>query len=157
MIAWTTAVLEREDFMPEMRYPNLQCRSLRDGRDTAICEVGATRQAALVETTTALVNTCPELVGGRLMVYYPDGDLCDGAAEQETGGFFDAFNVPPWETWIGYFEDFPGRCGSFDSYLLAYVPAALVDLADAGMLVNPEQCILWLSQTSVKIRGRFVR
>ena len=24
-------------------------------------------------------------------------DLCDGAAEVESGGFFDVFNAPPWE------------------------------------------------------------
>lgn len=156
-IAWTTAVLKRDDFTPSMRYPDLQWRLLHDGRDDAICEVGAARQFALIETTTALVTTCPQLGGGRLMVYFPDGDLCDGAAEQETNGFFDVFNVPPWETWVGYFEDSPGRRGSDDSYLLAYVPAALVELVDAGMLVNPEECILWLSQTSVKLRDRFPR
>lgn len=89
------------------------------------------------------------------MVYFPDGDLCDGAAEQETEGFFDVFNVPPWETWVGYFEESPGHRSSYGSYLLAYVPSALVSLADAGMLMNPEECILWLSQTSVKVRARF--
>lgn len=50
------------------------------------------------------------------MVYFPDGDLCDGAAEQVTDGFFDVFNVPPWETWVGYFEDVHGRRGSDDAY-----------------------------------------
>lgn len=142
-IAWTTGVLRRDDFRPSMRYADLHWRLLHDGRDDAICEVGGARQFAAIETTTELVKTCPELGGGRLMIYFPDRGLCDGAAEQETDGFFDVFNVPPWETWVGYFKDPPGHCGSDDSYLLAYVPAALVELADAGMLVNPEECILW--------------
>lgn len=154
-IAWTNAIIGREDFRPAMRYPDLHWRLLHEGRDDAICEVGAARQFALAETMTAHDKQCPDLMGGRLMVYFPDGDLCDGAAEQATDGFFDVFNVPPWETWVGYFEDLPGRRGSYDSYLLAYVPAALVDLANAGILVNPEECIMWLSQTSVKIQERF--
>ena len=154
-IAWTNAIVSRDDFRPAMRYPDLQWRLLHDGRDDAICEVGAARQFRLIEITTALVQNCPDLRGGRLMVYFPDGDLCDGAAEQETEGFYDVFNVPPWETWVGYFEESPGRRRSHDSYLLAYVPMALVRLADEGMFVNPEECILWLSQTSAKIRSRF--
>ncbi len=154
-IAWTNAIIKRDDFRPAMRYSDLQWRLLHNGRDDAICEVGAARQFALFETPTALVQKCPDLLGGRLMVYFPDGDLCDGAAEQETEGFFDVFNVPPWETWVGYFEESSRRRGSYDSYLLAYVPSALVSLADSGMLVNPEECILWLSQTAIKIRSKF--
>jgi hypothetical protein len=155
-IAWTNAIIKRDDFRPEMRYHDLQPRLLHDGRDDVICEVGSRRLRALqIEIGTTLVQKCPDLLGGRLMVYFPDGDLSDGAAEQETGGFFDGYNVPPWETWVGYFEESSGSRGSYDSYLLAYVPSALVNLADSGMLVNPEECILWLSQTANKIRSRF--
>jgi hypothetical protein len=154
-IAWTNAIVARSDFRASMRYPDLQWRLLHDGRDDAVCEVGLARQFALVDKRIALVREYPDFRGGRLMVYFPDGDLCDGAAEQETSGFFDVFNVPPWETWVGYFEESPGRKGSYDSFLLAYVPQCLINLADAGMNVNPEECILWLTGTSLKIRTKF--
>jgi hypothetical protein len=40
------------------------------------------------------------LLGGRLMVYFPDAALADGAAEVQSRGFFDVHNTPPWDTWI---------------------------------------------------------
>jgi hypothetical protein len=37
---------------------------------------------------------------GRLLAYFPDLNLCDGAAEAESRGYLDVENCPPWETWI---------------------------------------------------------
>jgi len=36
-------------------------------------------------------------------------------------------------------------------YLIAWVPPELVSLADEGIAVNPEQCIRWLSSTSIEL------
>jgi hypothetical protein len=88
---------------------------------------------------------------GRLMVYFPDADLCDGAAEVESNDFFDAHNAPPWGTWVGYFEDGDAD-SSYGAYLLAWVPEALIDEADAGIAVNPEECIVWLEGSTVRLR-----
>lgn len=89
---------------------------------------------------------------GRLMVHFPDADLCDGAAPAASDGFFDMNNAPPWGTWVGYFED--GSAGpSYDAYLLAWVPEALIGEADAGISVNPEECIAWLAGTKVHLRS----
>ena len=41
-----------------------------------------------------------------------------------------------------------GRC-----YLLAWVPHAVVGVADAGIDVNPEQSIAWLTDVHVGIRS----
>jgi hypothetical protein len=101
-----------------------------------------------------VVDSFPELRGGRLLVYFPDADLCDGAAEVGSNGFFDVFNAPPWDTWIAYFSDArPELCG-YDSYLVAYVPAGLVETANNGIVVNPEECIQWLSNADVALGGR---
>jgi hypothetical protein len=43
-------------------------------------------------------NVYPEVdpaTGGRLLAYFPDADLSDGAAEVESRGFFDVYNTPP--------------------------------------------------------------
>jgi hypothetical protein len=89
---------------------------------------------------------------GRLLVYFPNDDLACGAAEHETAGFFDVNNVPPWDTWVDFLEDEQPNVDSFDTeYLVAWVPPELVSLADQGIAVNPEQCILWLSDTSVEL------
>lgn len=88
---------------------------------------------------------------GRLLVYYPDAELTDGAARAESAGFFDVFNAPPWGTWVGYFEE---RTPDADrsGYLLAWVPDRFIPLAAAGIAVNPEECVVWLEDTSLAIR-----
>lgn len=100
----------------------------------------------------------PQAGEGRLMVYFPDADLCDGAAEAETGGWFDVYNTPPWDTWAGFFhDDRPGGGNSFARYLVAWVPPAFIDLAARGIDVNPEQCIAWLDDTDCQIRKPLAR
>lgn len=91
---------------------------------------------------------------GRLMVYHPDADLCDGAAEAETGGYFDVFNTPPWDTWVGFFQDDGGETDFYAHYLVAWVPPAFVELVARGIEVNPEQCIRWLDDTDCGLRRR---
>ena len=92
------------------------------------------------------------LGGGRLLIYFPDSNLCCGAAEQQTDGFFDVDNVPPWDTWVLYWEDEEKNVDSFaGEYLIAWVPPAFVELANEGINVNPEECIKWLSDTSVEV------
>lgn len=80
------------------------------------------------------------------MIFFPDETLSDGLAEGESNGFFDVFNLPPFDTWVTFFEDRTSE-HSHQSQLLCYVPAPAIPLADAGMEVNPEECILWLEQT----------
>lgn len=97
----------------------------------------------------------PRLVEhGRLMVYHPDADLCDGAAEAETDGWFDVFNTPPWDTWAGFFQDDRADTAAYATYLVAWVPPVFVDLVGRGIEVNPEQCIRWLDETDCGLRRR---
>lgn|SRR5574341_1551232 len=91
--------------------------------------------------------------GGRLLYYDPDTNLFDSAAEAASSGFFDGDNRPPWDTWLFYINE--GRHKTKDgqgkeyvyvcSYLLAWIPHQLGDLADYGIRVNPEECIRWAS------------
>jgi hypothetical protein len=93
-----------------------------------------------------------ELGGGRLLVYFPESDLFCGAAADQTDGFFDVNNVPPWDTWVTYWQDQEPNPDSFVSeYLIAWVPPSLIELANEGINVNPEQCIMWLAETSVEL------
>ncbi|MGA9980778.1 MAG: hypothetical protein WBQ08_19315 [Candidatus Sulfotelmatobacter sp.] len=75
----------------------------------------------------------PDLAGGRLLLHAPDDNLCDGAAQCSSKGFFDVDNIPPWDTWVC----FSGK------YLVSWVPPRLLELANQGVDTNPEQCILW--------------
>src|SRR5262249_3909370 len=40
------------------------------------------------------------LAGGRLLLFYPDVNLADGAAYQESRGYLDIDNAPPWDSWV---------------------------------------------------------
>jgi hypothetical protein len=115
---------------------------------SAIVEALAKERARLLEAAGVYPDQgAQDLAGGRLMVYDPDANLCDGAAEAETGGLFDADNIPPWDTWISYVgEDESPPWRESDSYLISWVPPSLVELADNGICINPEQCILWAEE-----------
>jgi hypothetical protein len=92
------------------------------------------------------------LIGGRLLVYFPDADLADGAAEVQSRGFFDVHNVPPWDTWIALADDGAAADVSYRQYVVTWVPSNLVTLAAAGIEVNPEECIAWLEDAAVHAR-----
>jgi hypothetical protein len=72
-------------------------------------------------------------LGGRLLLYSPSENLACGAAEASSNGFFDVNNVPPWDIWIDFSE----------GTLVSWVPPALLDVAQMGIYVNPEECIRW--------------
>ncbi|RMG18989.1 MAG: hypothetical protein D6731_00530 [Planctomycetota bacterium] len=95
------------------------------------------------------------LGGGRLLCFDPDATLSDGAAEEASEGFFDADNLPPWDTWLAYAVDGvpPGSWQSFGSYLVCYVPPALLGPARRGVEANPEGSLCWADD----LRGPFAR
>jgi hypothetical protein len=115
-------------------------------RNVALARANAVRDAKPVRTGH-------DLADGRLMVYFPDAELSDGAAEIESRGFFDVSNAPPWDTWIALCRDDRADISSRD-HVVSWVPKELVELADRGIDVNPEQCIRWLSDTRVSIAER---
>jgi hypothetical protein len=64
------------------------------------------RRADLVQQISlGPIAPAATLAGGRLLLFDPEGTLSDGAAEASTDGFYDADNVPPWDTWVLYVED----------------------------------------------------
>ncbi|MFN7770031.1 MAG: hypothetical protein ACK5WR_17230 [Planctomycetaceae bacterium] len=152
-IEWCRRILDDQTIGPSMRTHMIAPRIFHDGRDDVVCDVGSSRHWQIRATTTIPAISMPNLNGGRLLCYFPDDTLSDGAAEHVSDGFFDYFNTPPWDTWVGYFEDRETR---YDNYLLSYVPERLVALAEGGILVNPERCILWLEDTNVKLKSRFL-
>jgi hypothetical protein len=91
-----------------------------------------------------------DLRGGRLLIYFPDQELADGAAEVESRGFFDVNNAPPWDTWVAFIHH--DKSGL--SHLVSWVPPEFLSLADAGIEVNPEECILWLDDADVELKKR---
>jgi hypothetical protein len=95
------------------------------------------------------VTPVGDLHGGRLLLYFPDLDLCDGAAEAESQGFLDVNNAPPWDCWVAFlhYPDDPEQ-----SHLVAWVPSEFIQLADAGIRVNPEECVKWLVDSDIDLK-----
>src|SRR5688572_26239133 len=91
-----------------------------------------------------------ELDRGKLLVYFPDANLCCGAAQDDSLGFFDLENTPPWDTWIALGVDRKvGKASPYRTYLVSWVPPELVAIADAGIRANPERCIRWLEDVEI--------
>ena len=133
-----------------LRTPELRPPLLEESRDRTVDAVVNTRE--LYGGLEIRESTIPaRLGGGRLLAYFPDADLACGAAEQESLGFFDIHNVPPWDTWVDYLHDDSSSDISYGEYLIAWVPPEFVKLADEGVAVNPEECIMWLSDTTVEL------
>jgi hypothetical protein len=156
-IVWCTSRLDPTDPRRSLRNDGLRPRILEVSRAAAVVGVAGNRAAWDSDVRHAEpVHRADGLRGGRLLAFFPDESLSDGAAEAETGGFFDFDNTPPWDSWVALFRDggtFPGA-----DMLVSWVPAELLETVERGIRVNPEECILWLadSQTSVAkvLKGR---
>jgi hypothetical protein len=144
--SWCQEKVDVGDPAGSLRRPETRPRTLEKDyfaavRATAVC----IDHRVLIEKVEA--NLPRE---GRLLIYFPDEELTDGAAEQESDGFFDLHNCPPWDTWIAMVED-AGR-ESHNPYLVAYVPSVLVEHAERGISVLVEDCLGWVEDFDTAIR-----
>ena len=107
----------------------------------------AMKRATLLYTQgTSFLQPLQLRPSGRLLAFDPQGTLSDGAANLATQGFFDDDNVPAWDTWISFVVESTVNSTSwhsFASYLLSWVSEPLVEVVEAGINVNPEECIRW--------------
>lgn len=104
-----------------------------------VAQVGEARSEALRQSGKGSNSQSPAVCDGRLLLFAPEDNLSDGAAEYASMGFFDVENVPPWDTWIVM----------FGKYLVSWVPPQLIRLVQEGLDVNPEQCILWANDPTL--------
>ena len=150
-IAWCSARADPSQPAKSLRNDELRPWVLETDRATTVRRVLEERAATDREVRSASpVQSVEDLRSGRLLLYFPDGNLADGAAEAETGGFLDIENVPPWDTWIGLFRDDSADI-SYADYLVSWVPSVLVASVERGIYVNPEECILWLADSNVPL------
>jgi hypothetical protein len=149
-IAWCRPRVRRDDPRQSLRSNQTRPRVLERDYFAAVSGVALSRRSA--DATTVPLGS---LEGGRLLVYFPDLDLACGAAEAESAGYFDLDNAPAWDTWVAMLQD-DAETRRDTPYLVAWVPAELVALADRGIHVNPEECIQWLDHADVHLRTLLV-
>jgi hypothetical protein len=152
-VAWCIKHADTNDPCGSLRSPMLHPPLFHAGREDAIYEVGTTRGSRLrAQKLNDTYTTLPDLAGGRLLAYFPDEEMRDGAAEASSGGFFDGYNTPPWDTWVAYFEDRNLGALRFErNYLVAFVPSALINDAQLGIDDDPMESIAWLSNTKTRL------
>ncbi len=137
---WQRAALERPKFLEE--------------RQELVNEIARKRRALLEPVQRAAVPKTDVLGGGRLMLYDLEQNLFDGAAQSASHGFFSVDNAPPYDMWLAYVIEqnryvMEGREWN-DTYLLAWVPPDFLELASAGIEVNPEECIRWAEDANAE-------
>jgi hypothetical protein len=138
-VEWCGARVDVANPATCFRSPPLRPRVMQGSYVAGVLDACTNRHFALGRR----VSPRQDLAGGRILVYGPDEELSDGAAELETGGYFDANNCPPWDTWIALTEFSDGGRGRA-AHLFSWVPPAFESLVDRGIYVNPEGCISWL-------------
>jgi hypothetical protein len=143
-----------------LRSDRLRPRSLQKGYFEAMQHVGVYRGLWARHPQTPRrdrLGLRAERDSGKLLVYFPDLELSDGAAEKESEGFFDVFNCPPWDTWVAFVNDAQPISRDHREYLVAWVPNTLVLTAARGITVNPEGSLLWLEQSRVAMARLLAR
>ena len=130
------------------------CKPVRDdltSQGTQVFSVCLERSRRLSSSGKRDLSPVADLCGGRLLAYFPDDNLACGTAEAESEGFFDVNNIPPYDTWVWMvrnvrtFACADGARGEVEAnYLVAWVPPDFIQLANVGIAVIPEACVLWL-------------
>ncbi len=126
------APLEEQLRSPELRPGPFLPEPNREKSNKIVGSVRSRREERL---RSEVQNPAPTgtLADGKLVLFSPEETLSDGAARYFSKGFFDVDNVPPWDTWVAFKEQ----------YVISWVPPQLIELANAGVEANPEQCVLW--------------
>jgi len=147
-IAWCERHFDVAAISTSLRSERLRPRILEIDRAAVVRDVAHQRAADPAVRSAPAVQSIEDLRGGRLLVYFPDMELADGAAQAETNGFFDVNDAPPWDTWVGLFSD-PELTGQGEKgvYLVSWVPAELTPIVQEGLDVSMTECIVWLENS----------
>jgi acyl-CoA-binding protein len=149
-IAWCLPRASASDLARSLRSEELRPRVLEQNRLATVSLVVSARGWRVLSQAVAVGGPST----GRLLAYFPDAELGDGAAEAETHGYFDVNNAPPWDTWVALFADGGSSDSAYREYLVAWVPAALVPIAETGMSVCMEDSITWLDRLATPVSQR---
>jgi hypothetical protein len=149
-VAWCVRRGSARDPARSLRSRELYPDLLAPDRASVVISVVRSRASVSDSLPVTPIRSHLDLQGGRLLVYFPDANLADGAAEAESRSFIDVHNTPPWDTWVGLFRS-DSTDPSEGVYLISYVPAALLELASRGIEGNPEECIQWLGRPDTPV------
>jgi hypothetical protein len=149
-VAWCRLRGNPEDPRRSLRSEELRPWLLAPDRGEIVFSVVRNRALYLFSNPPDRFDAFDELERGKLLVYFPDVNLCCGAAQDESRGFFDVENTPPWDTWVALGVDRnAGKASPYRTYLVSWVPSMMIQIAEAGIQANPERCLRWLTDAEV--------
>ena len=98
------------------------------------------------------------LGGGRLLSYEPDWTLWSGATEVYTEGFFNAFDAPPWDTWVAWMPE-AWTVGDHHhvGYLVSWIPQVFLETAAKGTWANDSGSLWWLDESDRELAHLLAR
>ena len=139
-IDWCQARIDLDAPATCFRSPDLRPRVMQPSYAAGVRDAANNRQLALGRRASPR----PDLAGGRILVYGPDEEMSDGAAEIESFGYLDINNCPPWDTWIALTEFADAKRGRA-AHLFSWVPPGFVPLVQDGIDADPVDSISWLA------------
>jgi hypothetical protein len=139
---WRSSLLQPPEPLISVGVDNRE--SLRRSEEDADEDV---RRRAIVREVVRRRNEhyrdAVEAVPGRLLTSWGcNYSLGSGEAADASGGFFDEYDLPPWELWVAYATPqadvrYPGPA------LIAWIPRALIEVVESGIAACPADCIAW--------------
>jgi uncharacterized protein (TIGR02996 family) len=121
-----------------------------------LVQLAIARRRLLEQSGKAPSRPASGLANGRLLVFDPWVTIGIGWARTYSNGYFDSHDFPPWDTWVMQVpEPSPARRADprrvTPHYLVAWVPAAYVTWAGAGVETSEEGSLQWLHQASTPL------
>jgi hypothetical protein len=112
-----------------------------------VCEK---RKELLITLNINTSSYAAEALSGKVLAYAPDWSLSEGASEAASNRFFDADDVPAWDTWLLYVQEneMTNEPEDWNKYLLTWVPEKYLELVQFGIEVNSTACLEWASNLS---------
>jgi hypothetical protein len=156
-IAWCQQCVRIEDPRKSLRSFDLTPHILAGNREWIVSSLLWARKGALSEKAKELspVTKPDHLAGGKLLAYFPDEQVHDGASEAASKGLLDEYDSPPWDTWTGIFTEASHHSPEWTrTYVVSWVPPEFISLAEEGIVVNPVDCIAWLENADVPLNRK---
>ena len=138
------AILDMPSFPHDRESIRAWSEMFRDNYRRAIPWINQTRSELLKTAGIAVPDAVNLLTKSKLLLYEPSETVSDGAAEVASRGFYDLKDAPPWDTWFLYENDAVFCC----------VPEHAISAAQAGIDVNPVDCIHWANWSDLVRVGK---
>lgn len=126
---------------PDFRSLGISEEAVADGDSLAVVEEVIRKRGAAVTDASA-----GQQRAGKLLLLYLDENLMDGAAAVASRGFFGGLNFPPCDLWLAVISDLRPYGGVEKRTLISWIPHTALSAAQAGIDVNPEECLVWASE-----------